>query len=315
LHEEVLRKVSYLLGVDGGGTKTKALIADAEGIIIGQGNGGPANILFDEFKIIRSSIMEAITDALAFAEISGEQVTRGIFGVHVSEDMLSKYLKELLPNCEYYFLEEGLISFASGSDKLHGVALVAGTGSFAWGRDMEGKVVFSGGGGAAFGDEGSGYEIGREALRVIGKMCDGRGRKTLLASKVFNYLGCNSFDGVLSYVYGKQEHRSYRFRIAALAPIVLEAALEKDFLACQIVSDAAAELELLAVSCARKLEFYRDIDVVLTGGVLRHGGPLLDELLGRLKVSMPHNNLIVPKIEPAAGAIALAVHGRFKELI
>lgn len=308
-------KLSYLLGVDGGGTKTKALIADTEGRIIGQGNGGPANILFDEFDIVCSSIMGAITEALACAEISGEQVIRGTFGIHVSEDMLSKYLKELLPNCEYYFLEEGLISFASGSDKSHGVALVAGTGSFAWGRDMKGKVVFSGGGGAAFSDEGSGYELGREALRAIGKMCDGRGRKTLLASKVFNYLGCTSFDGVLSYVYGKQDSRSYRFRIAALAPIVLEVALEKDFLACQIVSDAASELELLAVSCARKLKLYRDIDVVLTGGVLRHGGPLLDALLRRLKISMPQNKLIVPKIEPAAGAIALAVQGRFKEFI
>lgn len=299
--------MSYLLGVDGGGTKTMALIADQDGNIIGQGNSGPANILFSEAEDVRLSIMEAITQALANAGIRGEEVSRGVFGVPATEALLASSLQELLPNSEFFFLGEAPIAFASGSDKPFGILLIAGTGSFSWGRNLKGQVTTTGGGGAAFGDEGSGFDLGREALRAIGKMYDGRGPETSITSKVYAFLGCDSFDGVLSYIYGKQDTRSYRFRIAALAPLVLEAAKEDDPMACKIVTDAAAELELMITTCARKLGLFQEkIDVVLTGGVLRQGGPLLDELLGRLQKSMPLAQPIVPKLDPAAGAIALA---------
>jgi glucosamine kinase len=299
--------LSYLLGVDGGGTKTKALIADHKGRIIGQGNSGPANILFDEPDAVRASIIEAIEVALAQAGIRGEEVRRGVFGVPATENLLFGSLKELLPNSEFFFLGEAPIAFASGSNKSFGVLLIAGTGSFSWGRNLRGDVTTTGGGGAAFGDEGSGFDLGREALRVIGKMYDGRGPETVIARKVCTLLNCNTFDEILSYVYGRQDTRSYRSRIAALAPVVLEAAGEEDPLACKIVEDAAAELELMVSTCARKLELLDEqIDVVLTGGVLRGGGPLLEALLGRLASSMPHAQPIVPKLEPAAGAIALA---------
>ena len=299
--------LGYLLGVDGGGTKTQALIADKNGFIIGEGKSGPANELFDDAECVHGSIMGAIEEALSCCGISGEQVTRSVFGVPAAQSLLADSLKTLMPNSEFHFLGEAPIAFASGSDKSFGILLIAGTGSLSWGRNREGTCTATGGGGAAFGDEGSGFDLGREALRSIGKMYDGRGPVTSIASKVCSFLGCNSFDGILSYVYGKQYPRSSRSRIADLAPIVLEAAGEGDMLACQIIESAADELELMAVTCAQKLGLLeQELDIVLTGGVLRQGGPLLRQVLLKLQKSMPRANPIVPKLDPACGAIALA---------
>ena len=299
--------LGYLLGVDGGGTKTIALIARDNGEIVGRGKGGPANILFNTQEEVHSAIVEAIEQALAVAEIEGEQVAQGVFGVPAPQDIFAHSLSSLLPNANISFLGEAPIAFASGSDKSFGLLLIAGTGSFSWGRSEDGCIATTGGGGAAFGDEGSGFDLGRMALREISKMYDGRGPETLLAEKVNCLIGSNSFDGILSYVYGKQDKRSYRSRISALAPAVLDAGKEKDLVACQIIDHAAFELELLVVTCARKLNmFTRHTDLVLTGGVLRHGGPLLDTLLSRLAKSLPNALPIIPEIEPAAGAIKLA---------
>lgn len=299
--------MGYLLGVDGGGTKTTALIARDNGEIVGCGRGGPANILFNTQDEVRSAIVEAIKEALVNAGIEGAQVVQGVFGVPAPLNLLAEPLSSLLPNANIDFLGEAPIAFASGSCKPFGLLLIAGTGSFSWGRNEEGSIVTTGGGGAAFGDEGSGFDLGRMALREIAKMYDGRGPETLLAEKVSRLIGNTAFNGIISYVYGKQDTRSYRSRIAALAPAVLEAGKENDHVACQIIDQAAFELELLVVTCARKLNMLnRQTDLVLTGGVLRHGGPLLDALLSRLAKSFPKAMPIVPKLEPAAGAIALA---------
>ena len=152
----------------------------------------------------------------------------------------------------------------SGLPEGVGIALIAGTGSIALGRDRHGTITRAGGWGHIVGDEGSGYDLGRHCLQAISKAADGRGQWTALVEHVLSHWDLNSASDIIGRVYPDCDKAT----IASLSTLVFMAARDGDEVACSMVKDAAHELALAAMAVKNKLDFPGgQVALALGGGV------------------------------------------------
>eukprot|EP00913_Durusdinium_trenchii_P035277 g33007.t1 len=157
-----------------------------------------------------------------------------------------------------------------------GIALVSGTGSFAFGRREDGTTARAGGWGYLFDDEGSAYAIAVDGLRAIAKSKDGRIPATSLVEPFLDALGVSRVEDLVSAIYDPAMTRS---RIAALCPLVFESQAAGDQVATQIVDSAATSLAELVVAVASRLGLAsRTFPLAVAGGVLLHNRCLQDRL-------------------------------------
>lgn len=184
--------MGYIVGVDGGGTKTTAVVTDATGAVIGLGRGGAGNYqtigLDNATDAIASAIGGAIQEAastggIAPADLDNELiVVLGLAGADRPRDKanLQKALMAKLPAKPRYLVIENdaRIALAGATGGKPGVVLIAGTGSIALGIDEQGQTIRCGGWGPILGDEGSGYAMGKAALIAVMRDYDGRGPST-----------------------------------------------------------------------------------------------------------------------------------------
>jgi N-acetylglucosamine kinase-like BadF-type ATPase len=185
------------------------------------------------------------------------------------------------------------------------VVVISGTGSIAYGRNAKGEAARAGGWGYVLGDEGSGYWIGRAALRAVLRESDRRGPTTALSPLLLDHFGVAQAQGLIHEIY----HANLKpTAIGALAQCVQKAFSQGDAVAIGILRAAADELESSAVSVARRLELVGDpIPFVLAGGIFRAVPWLKQELERRLPVTSPNSTARLLDREPAAGAVALAL--------
>ncbi|MBW3535709.1 MAG: hypothetical protein KY453_10940, partial [Gemmatimonadetes bacterium] len=151
-----------------------------------------------------------------------------------------------------------------------GVLLVAGTGSIAWGRSEDGRTGRVGGWGTLLGDEGSGHAIGLEALRRVTRDADGRGPSTDLRRRVLERLGLGGAEDLIAWSTG-----AAKSEIAALVPVVIEAAAAGDAVAGEILVKAVEELEGHLLTLLENLgPWSQPPPLALAGGLLGPKGPL-----------------------------------------
>jgi N-acetylglucosamine kinase-like BadF-type ATPase len=181
-----------------------------------------------------------------------------------------------------------------------GIVLSAGTGSIAIGRHAKGTIHRVGGWGWRFGDEGSAYGLARAALAAVARAEDGRGPKTLLTPRLLEAAGVASVEDLMAWARAAQ-----RKQIAAMAPVVCRAAPE-DPVAALLVQAAAAELAHHVLALRERLS-EPGIPVALSGGLLGTGSPVREALEVRLSASKPPVNLVHRSVDPACGALALAL--------
>ena len=170
---------------------------------------------------------------------------------------------------------DALPALRAGADRLQGIVLIAGTGSICYGADGAGRVVRTGGWGGLFGDEGSGFAIGRAALQAVAQSSDGRRAPTVLIDHVLEHLGLHEPDELIPWAYGLPPERQ-KSAVAALAPVVFAAVETGCDPARKIVEAAATDLRrhIEAVLVMLGSSLPRPTAVVLSGGVLRPESPL-----------------------------------------
>jgi N-acetylglucosamine kinase len=331
-------------GIDGGGTRTRCLIADETGAILGQGEAGPANCATLTISEVAQSVISALEEACRAAACGPEAIDSvcvGLAGFYplLHAANLASALADRLP-CVPFSAEttdhrppaadshsapntqgprpkaqgpiwtlvpDLVIAWAGGTALQPGVVVVAGTGSVAYGRNESGDAARVGGWGYLAGDEGSAYWIGRQALKVLARTLDGRSSPTLLAESLPRHDPTRSQGGEewLRAVYREQWPPS---RIAALAPSVFAAAAAGDPAASRILQRAGEHLGTLAVHVLRRLGLDRTGSLVVTaGGVLERPGPVRDALAGRLTRDAPGARLEAPRLSPTGGALLLAM--------
>lgn len=293
----------YVLGIDAGGTKTVGLLADETGRVVAEARGTGANLQTHgelEVEKVFDGILEAVG---ARGEIAA--VCLGIAGVDRprDEEVIRGILRRLGYRETARVVNDAAIALVAGAEERVGIVILAGTGSIAYGADREGHTARSGGYGFLLADEGSGYWLGHQALRAAVRSADGRGPQSALAGLVFESLGVGSVAEMVPVVY---EKGLPKFRIAAHAGLVQQASDRGDAVATALLEEAALELSLAARAVAQRISLgggpYR---VVLAGGVFK----ACPSLPGRIErcLGLPGAELVPLRVEPAQGAVALAL--------
>jgi len=209
-------------------------------------------------------------------------------------------------------VNDALVALVAGAGDAEGVVVVAGTGSIAYGRDGSGRAARAGGWGYLLGDEGGGFWIGRAALTAVVRQFDGRGPVTLLTPMILEQLGLSTPSELIHEIYYRDVHRHV---IAGLAALVQRAMEQRDAIAAEILSRAGAELASAAGSVITRLEMRGSaFQTVLAGGIFRGVPSLVDDLTRRLSEIAPRTWVRPLEVEPAIGAVRLAIaaaHGSF----
>lgn len=295
--------MKHVLGIDAGGTKTVGLLADETGRVVAEARAGGANLQTHGELEVEKVFHEIIERLSAHQRIDG--VGLGIAGVDRPHDetVVRGILRRLGHRETARVVNDAVIALVAGAPERFGIVILAGTGSIAYGCDRSGRSARAGGYGYLLADEGSAYWLGHRALRAAVRGSDGRGPETRLSALVLAALGIDSIAELVPLVY---EKAMPRYQIAALAGLVETARAAGDALAAQIVEDAAAELALAARSVARQLDLAASsFPLVLAGGVLL-ACPTLASLL-EPRLEMPRAELRLLEVEPAMGAVALAL--------
>jgi N-acetylglucosamine kinase-like BadF-type ATPase len=231
----------------------------------------------------------------------------GIAGVDREQDAdaVRGIMRRIGYKARVLIVNDALVALEAGAPGKPGVVLVAGTGSIAYGRNAHNQSARAGGWGYVLGDEGSGYWIGRAALRAVLREADRRGPKTQLTGLLLHYYGVPRAQDLIAQVYQGALRPA---AIASLAQCVQGAFNNGDEVAIGILRNAADQLESAAVSVARRLELIgTEFPIVLSGGIFRAVPWLDDELRRRLPLASPR---AVPRLlieEPASGAVRLAL--------
>jgi N-acetylglucosamine kinase-like BadF-type ATPase len=202
-------------------------------------------------------------------------------------------------------VNDAMVALEAGAPGAPGVVIISGTGSIAYGRNSANQAARVGGWGHALGDEGSGYWIGRAALRAVLREADRRGPRTALTPLLLRHFGVPEAQSLIHEVYQGSLRPA---AIGALAQCVQAAFGEEDPAAVGILRAAADELEAAGVSVSRRLGMVDEPFVfLLAGGIFRAVPWLRDELLRRLPEAVPSSTARLLDVEPASGAVALAI--------
>jgi len=302
----------YLMGIDGGGSSTVAVVADEELHELGRGQAGPANYHNVGLESLRYALWIAADRACqkagcTFADLGA--LGCGLAGAGRPEDRvtLRRVVSEVIPVSPLVLTHDAEIALVGGTGRREGVALICGTGSMAYGVNPSGEDARAGGWGPTLGDEGSGYWIGLCGLRSAVRSHDQRAQATVLGGRILDRLGLSGMEELVNWIRDKGRVEE----IAALAPVVSQCAEDGDQVAQQILSQAGRELATLAAAVLRELGMTSSgCEIVLVGGTFRHQPFVVQALKEELAQFAPHAEIIWPRREPALGAALLALMAR-----
>jgi N-acetylglucosamine kinase-like BadF-type ATPase len=303
----------FFIGIDGGGTRTRAVVAGADLVPLGRGASGPANAATRPLPHVVETVHEAAADALTAAGAGDRDPNRvaiglaGIDSIHDRRPLLGA-LESVFGAGRVLLTSDARIALAGASREAldaPAVVLIAGTGAIAFGQGRNGATARAGGYGPVIGDEGSGYAIARRGLSAVVREIDGRGPKTAIKERLFATEDVRSITDLLEHVYHSESGVA---DVAAYYPVVLAAAKDGDAEARRILEEAARELALDVVTVVRKLGLEAESFPVATiGGVLSAGSPLLDPLRAAIAAVAPGATIGPPAFPPEIGAIRLAL--------
>lgn len=300
----------FVIGVDGGGTKTVAWIApldDLTGtVVLGRGHAGPSNPRAVGFAAAQEQIRLAIHQAWLDAQRPPQPAAAAWFG------LAGAGRESEQQQIEDWALRTGFIAhrvrvsgdaepiLAAGSADCTGIALIAGTGSLAWGRNAAGTVARTGGCGYLVGDEGSAYAIAVAALRIAMQSADGRYPPTRLLPELLTYFQASSPARLIETLYGADMTRD---RLAGCARIIFDLSSE-DAAAAEILSRAADDLANMITALSQQLGYETGgYALSLTGSLLLHQPRFREAMIARLS-HLPARVTLVT--DPVSGAVHLA---------
>jgi N-acetylglucosamine kinase-like BadF-type ATPase len=305
--------VTYILGLDGGGSKTFVAVVDEKGNLLGKGISGHGNYQNQEVGIdgVLSNYRSAIDMALQEASLSIDDIEFAQFGLAGADrekdfNILRPALKTLGFQawdlvCDTY---EGL---RTASRENIGVVLVCGSGTNAAGRNTFGDTKQIGGFGYLFGDTAGGSYLAQEAFRAACRDFERRGLKTTLRKKIADYYKMKDMGEVLDYYYDNDLYQTN----LDMCKLLHDAADEGDFVSIDILKYVGRELGIAANSVIYHLGGFNDVDIpiVLVGSVVQKGKNeyLLKELENTIRSENQNFHFVIPKMEPVYGSVLLAM--------
>jgi len=299
----------FFLGIDGGGTRTRALVVDELGRRGAWGEAGPTNPNHVLTEQVRANLEEATGAALGKLGIRRTDCVSAFLGVAgVTTERGRCELQALLKTCGLEQATLGVdhdirIALAGGLAGQPGIALIVGTGSSCYGRDAEGRTWQTGGWEALISDEGSGYFLARKAIAAAARMADGRTAESPLGARVFQWLEIETIADILPRIHDQGISRS---EIAAFAPQVIALATQGDAEALAILDRGAHLLAEMVEANFRMLPTGPIPRVVITGGLGISPTLYRERIVSEIERLLPAAEMQEPLLPPAAGAALLA---------
>ena len=295
----------YIIGIDGGGTKTIGILATEAGEHLAEVQAGPANyhvVGTAKTQEVLENIIAELHEKAGIPLGSAVRCCLGMAGLGRAADrkVIGRICDELGISQGRVLTHDAHIALVGGIEKQEGVIVISGTGAIVYGINADGREARASGWGYLLGDEGSGYDIAIKGLRGVARAADGRGDQTDLTDRILNRLELNEPSELIRWT-----HAASRDRIAQLAEVVFDTARTTDAVAEDIVDEAADELVCAAVSVIEQLELTEPFDIVLSGGNLIHQPIFADKLHRRFARIQPNAAVQLPKHEPAYGAVLL----------
>jgi N-acetylglucosamine kinase-like BadF-type ATPase len=303
--------VRAVLGVDGGGSKTHALVADERGEVLGFFSSGRSNWEDTGLEAAGAALAEAIGGALAAAQVPPGALAASAFGLagldwDPDRPMLGALLDPLGLAGPRRLENDSFIALRAGASRPFGVVVIAGTGHVAAGRDPAGRTVRTLGLGPMYGDFGSATDVAEEAVRAVADAYTGRGPATSLSRLLPPLAGCASAEQLL------QRLSRGLVPLPEAAPLVLQEAEAGDPACRQIVLHAGASLGESAAVVARRLGLGgQRFELVLAGGLFRSRnrlleGALVDTMARQAPQAVPVHLTCRPVVGAALDALDLA---------
>jgi N-acetylglucosamine kinase-like BadF-type ATPase len=297
---------AYFLGVDIGGTKSHALVADDAGNALGFGTYGPGNHEEVGYAGLRTAL-QAITDkALAMASLSKSQITAGGFGV-AGYDWPSERQPTLDAIASIGLLapveavNDTIIGLLAGSSQGWGIAVVAGTGTNCWGWDRDhnvGRVT-----GVGYGEHGGAGNLIERALSSIAHEWTKRGPKTLLTQEFLRLTGAKDIPSLIEGLEMGEYYLNSDY-----ARVVHTTALQGDPVALSIIQWAGSELGWTALAVIRQLCIeQQEFEVVLVGSLYEMGEMLIAPMRAVITSEAPQARLVKLSSPPVVGGVLLAM--------
>jgi N-acetylglucosamine kinase-like BadF-type ATPase len=307
---ELVMTEEYVVGFDGGATKTEAIIAKSDGTLISSGVSGPSNYHVVGIDGAKGAILNSFEIARKKAGINIKKVkvaVAGLAGLDCSYD--DRVLNSSIPQIgiaeTFRVIHDSLNALYGATSGRVGVIVIAGTGSVAAGTDGKGNRVRVGGWGSILGDEGSAYFIGLMGLKQALKAFDGRVKETKLVEQLRKALSITETDEIIRKVYGEKMSVT---EIASLAPIVTNLAKEGDEISIEIVRAAAEELAILAKTVILRLRIQNEkFPVATVGGVFKAGDIVLKPFSNSIQKLALNANVEKPRFGPGIGSVLIAL--------
>jgi N-acetylglucosamine kinase-like BadF-type ATPase len=298
----------YFIGIDGGGTKTTAVVTDDSGQELArlEGEAGRVDVLEPEAGA--HILADLAAHALANARVTELPAVLccALAGAGREPERVSveRALSSLRIAAHVHVVGdfEAAMHDAFGAEP--GILVIAGTGSSAWGRAADGRCVRAGGWGHIIGDEGSGYSLGRVALMLAMREFDGRGEAAGFMQGVLARTGVQSEEGLVRWAAG-----AGKGDVAALAPVVFDAAQRGSLSAQDAIEDAAAEIAMHVAALYDRLgPWDAPPPVAMAGGLIEPGRPMREAVLREIEALTIPVMIVEERIDAARGAAGIARH-------
>ena len=314
--------INFVIGVDGGGTKTVAVVADERGKIVARKDGGPTNYHAAGEKCARDNLKRLLAPLLRRYRV--RNIVFGFAGLDSQKDhaVYQRIVKAVLrQNVSFSLYNDAEIALEAMPRLDFRVLVIAGTGSAIWGQRGDKKVkagrrhaeagyglAKAGGLDFLLSDEGSAYYLGLEALRAAVRSFDGRGQKTILEGLVLKRAKAKDIPDTATKIYLALQNRPEDFKtyIASFAPLVGTAFAKNDKVAKTILEESANELFLGAKAVVKRLKLANaELCVGYVGSAFR--APLMKNLLSAKIKKLAPKARFIDVINPVAGAVKMAL--------
>ncbi|WP_342504252.1 BadF/BadG/BcrA/BcrD ATPase family protein [Lysinibacillus sp. FSL L8-0126] len=296
----------YIIAVDGGGTRTRAVIGTKEGEVLAVVEGAGTNMKATPPNVVRIQIEHLLAQLLQKIAATKSDVSTVFLCVAGGDRQVDKvrwkqWIGFIFPasSCKVTITNDAVAALTSGTFTQQGLVVIAGTGSIVYAVRKDHQVSRVGGWGYLFGDEGSGYYIGQEALRVIAQHYDVFGMNgDVFTAAILEQLTLTNPTDIITHVY---EHPQPRVLIASIARTVLSLAEQQNDKAKNIIEQAVHHLVQFLQTMLKKEPQVKNWPIVICGGLFEnlYFKQCFQETL---RLATRHNRLIQPEVPPVIGA-------------
>jgi N-acetylglucosamine kinase-like BadF-type ATPase len=293
------------MGIDGGGSRTAAYVADETGRILARATTGPSNPCKVGLAIAQRNLLASAREAIRRSGLSRralDGLCAGVAGVDrlSIRRALEAALRRAVTARHYLITTDGIAALESGLGASSGVIVISGTGSIAYGRTEDGRILRCGGWGTVFDDAGSGYDIGRKAIASALRDFDGRGSHTRLGEDLCRALKLRRITEVVGASLPPH-------RIGALFAVVEGAARAGDPVARRLCQEAGRDLADLARALLERMDaLNQNLRVVCAGGVFKSSVRVRRSFARHVRHDAPRIRIALLRREAVEGALALA---------